>query len=158
MPENPFADDSPRGQAAVTNMSRPNRGTIGIRLEGSSEFGPTGEERYGSNVFGRVLTELGHILRTFVMGHHLPPGACGGRGTRAHRDHSPPPALVDLDEIAEIARQAEFAQHAPPPGPFQGGSVEALDRKPRPNKEGTEREGTKKRKGGRPRAKRPKQE
>lgn len=63
LPENPFGDESPRGQAAVTNMSRPNRGTIGIRLEGSAEFGPTGEERYGSNIFGEVLSDLNQMLK-----------------------------------------------------------------------------------------------
>ena len=34
-----------RGDMGVTNMSRPNRGLIGIRLQESDEFGPTGEER-----------------------------------------------------------------------------------------------------------------
>jgi putative methanogenesis marker protein 3 len=62
VPENEFKEMSLRGEMAVTNMSRPNRGLIGIRLEGSDEFGPTGEERYGSNLFGKVASDLGRLI------------------------------------------------------------------------------------------------
>jgi UPF0288 family protein (methanogenesis marker protein 3) len=58
VPENPFGEHSSPGELAVTNMSRPNRGLIGIRLEASDEFGPTGEERYGTNVVGRIVSSL----------------------------------------------------------------------------------------------------
>ncbi len=58
LPENPFSERSTPGELAVTNMSRPNRGLIGIRLEESNEFGSTGEERYGTNVVGRIVSSL----------------------------------------------------------------------------------------------------
>jgi putative methanogenesis marker protein 3 len=58
LPENPFVDRSLPGELAVTNMSRPNRGLIGIRLEESDEFGSTGEERYGTNVVGKLVSSL----------------------------------------------------------------------------------------------------
>ncbi len=58
LPENPFAERSLPGELAVTNMSRPNRGLIGIRLEESDEFGSTGEERYGTNVVGRLVSSI----------------------------------------------------------------------------------------------------
>jgi putative methanogenesis marker protein 3 len=58
IPENSFTERSVEGELAVTNMSRPNRGLIGIRLEESDEFGPTGEERYGTNVVGKIVSNL----------------------------------------------------------------------------------------------------
>ncbi|MDD1743525.1 MAG: methanogenesis marker 3 protein [Methanomassiliicoccales archaeon] len=58
IPENTFTERSPQGELGVTNMSRPNRGLIGIRLEESNEFGPTGEERYGTNVVGKIVSSL----------------------------------------------------------------------------------------------------
>lgn len=58
LPENPFANKSVIGELAVTNMSRPSRGLIGIRLEQSDEFGPTGEERYGTNVVGKIASSI----------------------------------------------------------------------------------------------------
>jgi len=63
LPENPFVERSVQGELAVTNMSRPNRGLIGIRLESSDEFGPTGEERYGTNMFGRIVSSLDLLKR-----------------------------------------------------------------------------------------------
>ena len=154
MPENPFGDKSPRGQAAVTNMSRPNRGTIGIRLEGNTEFGPTGEERYGSNVFGRVVSDLELILKDVHDGDIIYlREKMEGEEFKPIVAAPPRRPTVDMDEIAEIARQAEFTQHAPPPGPFQAGPVEAIRKKP-----AIKKEGAKEKKGGRPRAKRPKPE
>ncbi|NLT36995.1 MAG: methanogenesis marker 3 protein [Methanomassiliicoccus sp.] len=156
MPENPFGEESPRGQVAVTNMSRPNRGTIGIRLERSAEFGPTGEERYGSNVFGNILSDLSHMLKDVHDGDIIYlRERKEGEEIKTAAAPAPKPAF-DLDEIAEIARQAEFAQHAPPPGPFQGGSAESSRKKTGAEK-GTAKKETAK-KGGRPRAKRPKPE
>ncbi len=58
IPENPFTNNSVRGELAVTNMSRPNRGLIGLRLEPSDEFGPTGEERYGTNIVGKIASSI----------------------------------------------------------------------------------------------------
>ena len=63
IPENPFAKRMMPGELAVTNMSRPNRGLIGIRLQESEEFGPTGEERYGTNVVGKVVSNLDLLMK-----------------------------------------------------------------------------------------------
>ena len=63
LPENPFVERSVQGELAVTNMSRPNRGLIGIRLEPSDEFGSTGEERYGTNVVGKIVSSLDLLKR-----------------------------------------------------------------------------------------------
>jgi hypothetical protein len=43
-------------------MSRPNRGLIGIRLEASNEFGPTGEEEHGTNMSGAVISDLNALM------------------------------------------------------------------------------------------------
>jgi hypothetical protein len=153
LPENPFEDESPRGQVGVTNMSRPNRGTIGIRLEESAEFGPTGEERYGTNAAGRIVSDLEQLMRGVKDGDiiYLRERAPG----EAIKAAAPAPARrleLSLDEIAEIARQAEFTEHAPPAGPFQGAAGETGERKK------AKKSAEKKTTGGRPRAKRPKQE
>jgi putative methanogenesis marker protein 3 len=68
VPENEFKEMVLRGDLGVTNMSRPNRGLIGIRLEPSPEFGPTGEEPYGTNLAGKVLTELDTMMRDLKEG------------------------------------------------------------------------------------------
>jgi putative methanogenesis marker protein 3 len=68
VPENPFQDEAVRGDIAVTNMSRPNRGLIGIRLDASDEFGPTGEERYGTNLVGRFLGPLDRLMASIIEG------------------------------------------------------------------------------------------
>jgi len=151
LPENPFEDDSPRGQVGVTNMSRPNRGTIGIRLEASPEFGPTGEERYGTNVAGRILSDIGVLMKDIKDGDIIylrerrP-----GEEFKPQEAEAPTKQELSLDEISEIARMAEFVEHAPPAGPFQGAAGETGERKASDKK--------KEKKGGRPRAKRPKQE
>lgn len=44
-----------KGEIGVTNQARPHRGLIGIRLKASKEFGPTGEEPYGTNIVGKVV-------------------------------------------------------------------------------------------------------
>jgi UPF0288 family protein (methanogenesis marker protein 3) len=64
IPENPFATEKgvARGEIGVTNMARPNRGLIGIRLEPSNEFGPTGEEDLGTNMSGVVLSDLNSLM------------------------------------------------------------------------------------------------
>ncbi len=43
-----------KGDVGVTNQARPHHGLMGIRLTDSKEFGPTGEEPYGTNIVGRV--------------------------------------------------------------------------------------------------------
>jgi len=52
----------------VTNMSRPIRGLIGIRLDTSDEFGPTGEERYGTNLVGSVVSSLETLMKEIQEG------------------------------------------------------------------------------------------
>jgi putative methanogenesis marker protein 3 len=123
LPEKSFSEEgSFRGQLAVTNMSRPNRGSIGIRLEDSEEFGPTGEEAYGTNVAGRIVSDLELMMKDIKDG--------------------------DIIYIKESRRPGA----APGPVAHEAqGPVEA------PAAEGEEAEPPRK-KGGRPRAKRSKQE
>ena len=52
-----------RGDIGVTNQVRPMRGLLGIRLEDSKSYGPTGEEAYGTNIVGKFLGDLGKMLR-----------------------------------------------------------------------------------------------
>jgi len=61
-PERTFEGGSVRGHVAITNMSRPQRGLMGIRLEGSEEFGPTGEEPPGTNLLGRFVGDLDAMM------------------------------------------------------------------------------------------------
>ena len=56
-PQNPFKRCN-KGDIGITNQSRPNHGMIGIRLEASKEYGPTGEEPYGTNIIGRFLSDF----------------------------------------------------------------------------------------------------
>ena len=64
VPENAFMLEKGvlRGEIGVTNMARPNRGLIGIRLESSNEFGPTGEEDHGTNMSGQVVSDLNAFM------------------------------------------------------------------------------------------------
>jgi putative methanogenesis marker protein 3 len=64
VPENMFVPEKgvARGEIGVTNMARPNRGLIGIRLETSNEFGPTGEEDHGTNMSGSVVSDLNALM------------------------------------------------------------------------------------------------
>ncbi len=68
VPEGTFDKESERGDVAVTNMSRPNRGLIGFRLQTSEEFGPTGEERYGTNIVGEVVSDLDLVIKDLKDG------------------------------------------------------------------------------------------
>lgn len=61
-PERTFEGRSVRGDVAITNMSRPQRGLMGIRLEESEEFGPTGEETHGTNMLGRFVGDLDAMM------------------------------------------------------------------------------------------------
>jgi putative methanogenesis marker protein 3 len=64
IPENTFINEKgvARGEIGVTNMARPNRGLIGVRLEPSNEFGPTGEEEHGTNMSGSVVSDLNALM------------------------------------------------------------------------------------------------
>ncbi|MHC1599887.1 MAG: methyl-coenzyme M reductase-associated protein Mmp3 [Candidatus Methanospirareceae archaeon] len=50
VPENLPREVAKSGVLGVTNMSRPNRGMMGIRLVDSKEYGPTGETLNGANI------------------------------------------------------------------------------------------------------------
>ena len=59
-PQDPFKKCK-KGDIGITNQSRPYHGLIGIRLADSKEYGPTGEEPYGTNMVGRMLDDLGAL-------------------------------------------------------------------------------------------------
>lgn len=61
-PNDPFKKCS-RGDIGVTNQARPHKGLLGIRLENSKEYGPTGEEPYGTNIFGKFLGDLDDMMQ-----------------------------------------------------------------------------------------------
>jgi UPF0288 family protein (methanogenesis marker protein 3) len=67
-PENEFKAMVARGDLGATNMSRPNRGLLGIRLDASEEFGPTGEERHGTNLLGRFASNLDAFMKNINDG------------------------------------------------------------------------------------------
>jgi putative methanogenesis marker protein 3 len=46
------------GVLGITNMSRPNYGLFGVRLEESDEYGPTGEFLESTNIFGKIVKGL----------------------------------------------------------------------------------------------------
>lgn len=56
-PQEPFKKCK-KGEIGVTNQSRPHHGLIGIRLMDSKQYGPTGEEAYGTNMVGNFLGNL----------------------------------------------------------------------------------------------------
>ena len=59
-PQDPFKKCK-KGDIGITNQSRPHHGLIGIRLQDSKEYGPTGEEPYGTNLIGRFVDDLGRL-------------------------------------------------------------------------------------------------
>ncbi len=61
-PQDPFKRVK-RGDIGLTNQARPHHGLIGIRLENSKEFGPTGEEPYGTNIVGRFDDDLDRLMK-----------------------------------------------------------------------------------------------
>ena len=61
-PQDPFKKVK-RGDIGLTNQARPHHGLIGIRLEDSKEFGPTGEEGYGTNIVGRFDDDLDRLMK-----------------------------------------------------------------------------------------------
>ncbi|HHT74431.1 MAG TPA: methanogenesis marker 3 protein [Euryarchaeota archaeon] len=118
LPEKSFAEEgSFRGQVAVTNMSRPNRGSIGVRLEDSDEFGPTGEEAYGTNVAGRIVSDLELMMKDIKDGDivyiaesrrfpgqpaHAPEGPMGQEGAGTPNGHGPGDGSEEISERPEI--------------------------------------------------------
>lgn len=60
-PQDPFKKVK-RGDIGLTNQARPHHGLIGIRLEDSKDFGPTGEEPYGTNVIGKFVDDLDRLM------------------------------------------------------------------------------------------------
>lgn len=61
-PQDPFKKVK-RGDIGLTNQARPHRGLIGIRLEDSKDYGPTGEEGYGTNIVGRFEDDLDRLMK-----------------------------------------------------------------------------------------------
>ncbi len=61
-PQDPFKSVK-KGDIGLTNQARPHHGLIGIRLENSKEFGPTGEEAYGTNIIGRFNDDLDRLMK-----------------------------------------------------------------------------------------------
>jgi putative methanogenesis marker protein 3 len=61
-PENVYEGKYYRGDVAITNMSRPNRGLLGLRLQDSDEFGPTGEEPTGTTLIGRMRSDIDMMM------------------------------------------------------------------------------------------------
>ncbi|MCL2295981.1 MAG: methanogenesis marker 3 protein [Methanomassiliicoccaceae archaeon] len=59
-PQDPFKKCK-KGDIGITNQSRPHHGLIGIRLQDSKEYGPTGEEPYGTNIVGRFIDDLSRL-------------------------------------------------------------------------------------------------
>ena len=55
IPENLPKTEVKKGMLGVTNMSRSNRGMMGIRLEDNTEYGPTGETFDGANIALSIL-------------------------------------------------------------------------------------------------------
>ena len=47
-----------RGDIGLTNQACDHHGLLGIRLTDSKEFGPTGEEPFGTNIFGKFVDDL----------------------------------------------------------------------------------------------------
>ncbi|MDR1405376.1 MAG: methanogenesis marker 3 protein [Candidatus Methanoplasma sp.] len=62
-PQDPFRKCK-KGDIGITNQSRPHHGLIGIRLEDSKEYGPTGEEPYGTNIIGKFADDIGKLSET----------------------------------------------------------------------------------------------
>lgn len=50
-----------RGDIGFTNQACDHHGLLGIRMQDSREYGPTGEEPFGTNIFGRFLGDLDHM-------------------------------------------------------------------------------------------------
>ncbi len=60
-PDDPFKKCK-RGDLGLTNQVRENAGLIGIRLVDDKTYGPTGEEGYATNIFGRFEDDLDRFM------------------------------------------------------------------------------------------------
>ena len=60
-PQDPFKKVK-KGDIGLTNQARPHHGLIGIRLQDSKEYGPTGEEPYGTNIIGKFVDDLKKLM------------------------------------------------------------------------------------------------
>ncbi|KZX14349.1 methyl-coenzyme M reductase-associated protein Mmp3 [Methanobrevibacter curvatus] len=63
VPENTPENHVDAGVLALTNMSRKNLGLIGVRFEDSDTYGPTGEPFTGTNIIGKITTDLDVIKK-----------------------------------------------------------------------------------------------
>ncbi len=61
-PQDPFKKVK-KGDIGLTNQARPHHGLIGIRLQDSKEYGPTGEEPYGTNIVGKFVDDLDRLMK-----------------------------------------------------------------------------------------------
>ena len=61
-PDDPFKKCK-RGDLGLTNQVRANAGLIGIRLVDDKTYGPTGEEGYATNIFGRFEDDLDKFMK-----------------------------------------------------------------------------------------------
>jgi len=61
-PDDPFKKCK-RGDLGLTNQVRANAGLIGIRLKDDKTYGPTGEEGYATNIFGRFEDDLDKFMK-----------------------------------------------------------------------------------------------
>ena len=109
LPEESFGDVSERGEIGVTNMSRPSKGTIGIRLETSNEFGPTGEEKYGTNHAGVVVSDLDAFLKDLRDGDLVYIREASEKDNKMKKE----PEDMKVEDM-----EFNFVSHKPPAGPF----------------------------------------
>ncbi|MCL2687969.1 MAG: methanogenesis marker 3 protein [Methanobrevibacter sp.] len=61
IPENNPSSCVEAGKIGVTNMSKKNVGLIGVRFENNDEFGPTAEPFNGTNIVGKIKTDLKYL-------------------------------------------------------------------------------------------------
>jgi UPF0288 family protein (methanogenesis marker protein 3) len=54
----------PAGTLGVTNALRRLTGTVGIRLQDSDTYGPTGESLEGTNIIGQILSGLDFLEKS----------------------------------------------------------------------------------------------
>lgn len=67
-PDDPFKKCK-RGDLGLTNQVRDNSaGLIGIRLKDDKVYGPTGEEGYSTNIFGRFESDLDDLMKNASEG------------------------------------------------------------------------------------------
>ena len=57
-----------RGDIGLTNQACDHKGLVGIRMADSKEFGPTGEEPFGTNIFGKFVDDLKRFEETLEEG------------------------------------------------------------------------------------------